>query len=413
MKGIRVLVVDDEDSVVDVLRALIGSDPSLEFAGAASDAERGIELALRERPDVVLMDVRMPGGGGVRAVREITRRCPPTKVVALSAHEDADTKIRMIGAGAGAYVPKSGSTDEILRAIHRSITDDGRKSSPNDAARSVHRSLVERRGEQRARVQEALRSGAVTTSFQAIVEIESGRVVGMEAQPRIAMLPSRPYDAWSADAEAVGLLEDLEVAAFRSALKALRRLPVERFVEFEVSADTAVSTPFRRAITRSAATRLVLGFSELSPVHPRLEETLAPLRDRGVRLSVSDVGADIGSLDRVVRLSPEFVRIDPALTKDIDHDASRHAIVAAVAAWATEAGAGSIAEEVSSEAHLEELGRLGVCYVQGRQVGPPRHLAELRTTPKRGAGRAVKSDPRRADTPKHNASPPGTPREAR
>ena len=98
MDAIRVLVVDDEESVVDVLRALIGSDPTLEFAGAARDAEHGIELALKEQPDVVLMDVRMPGGGGVRAVREIRKRSSRTKVVALSAHEDSDTMIRMIGA---------------------------------------------------------------------------------------------------------------------------------------------------------------------------------------------------------------------------------------------------------------------------------------------------------------------------
>jgi EAL domain-containing protein (putative c-di-GMP-specific phosphodiesterase class I) len=409
MKGIRVLVVDDEDAVVDVLRALIGSDPTLEFAGAATDAERGIELALREQPDVVLMDVRMPGGGGVRAVREITRRCPPTKVVALSAHEDADTMIRMIGAGAGAYVPKSESTDEILRAIHRSVTNDGLRSSAKDAAESGHRSLLDRRDEQRARVEQALQSGAVTTAFQSIVEIQSGRVVGMEAQPRIAMLSSRPYDAWSADAEAVGLLEDLEIAALRSAVKALRRLPADRFVEFEVSAETAMAKAFQKAITPAASARVLLAFSDLSPVQPGLEEALAPLRDRGVRVCVSDVGADIGSLDRVVLLSPEFVRIDPALTKDVDHDPSRHAIVAAVAAWAREAGAGSVAEQVASEAQLTELGRLGVGYVQGPHVSRPRHLAELGKSRTRRASRSVKSEPEDADILKRNISPPGTP----
>lgn len=129
MNGIRVLVVDDEECVVDVLRTLIGSDPTLEFAGSATDAEGGIELALQEKPDVVLMDVRIPGGGGVHAVREITRRYPPTKVIALSVHEEAGTMIRMIDAGAQAYVPKADPTDEILRAIHRSVTDYGRRRS--------------------------------------------------------------------------------------------------------------------------------------------------------------------------------------------------------------------------------------------------------------------------------------------
>ena len=76
---IRVLVADDEAAVVDVLRALVGSDPSLRFVGAANDAEAAIDLVLRERPDVVLLDVRMPGGGGLRAAREIAQRCPPRR----------------------------------------------------------------------------------------------------------------------------------------------------------------------------------------------------------------------------------------------------------------------------------------------------------------------------------------------
>lgn len=126
--AIRVLVADDEETVVEVLRALVGSDPNLRFVGSANDAEQAIEMVLREKPDVVLLDVRMPGGGGVRAAREIRKRCSPTKIVALSAHDDADTVIEMIGAGAHGYVPKGDSTDKILRTIHRAAG--GRRPSP-------------------------------------------------------------------------------------------------------------------------------------------------------------------------------------------------------------------------------------------------------------------------------------------
>ena len=132
---IRVAVADDEATVVDVLRALIGSDPSLRFVGAAHNAEDAIELTMREHPDVVLLDVRMPGGGGMRATREITKRCAPTKVVALSAHEDSDTVIGMISAGASAYVPKGDPTDKILRTIHRAI-DARLRRGPSSRRRS-------------------------------------------------------------------------------------------------------------------------------------------------------------------------------------------------------------------------------------------------------------------------------------
>jgi EAL domain-containing protein (putative c-di-GMP-specific phosphodiesterase class I) len=247
----------------------------------------------------------------------------------------------------------------------------------------------------------------VTTAFQAVHELESGRVIGVEAQPRVAMLPSRPYDAWCADAEATGLLLDLELAAFGAALRGLERLPADRWIEFEVSPSTAQATTFQKAIRRSAAGRLVLGFSELSPVHLGSDDAIGPLRDRGVRFSVSDAGADLGSLDHVVRLSPTYVRIDAALTDHVDRDPSRHAVVATVAAWTIEAGAVPIAERVISQTQLEELGRLGVRCVQGPHLSPPLHLAELGQAPARVA-RSLKQRPPATDTQKSNASAPST-----
>ena len=372
MDSIRVMVVDDEESVVDVLRALIGSDPALELVGAANDAEAGIALALEERPDVVLMDVRMPGGGGLRAVREITRRYPDASVVALSAHEDEDTKIRMIGAGARDYVPKSESTDVILEAIHRSV-----RSGKGGHRRHHLRPSEDRHDEQRTRVERALESGAVIASFQPIFDLGSGAVVGVEAQPAVAMLPSRPFDAWAGDAEAVGLLAKLEIAALRSALAALPTLPNDVFVELEVSPSTATFTRFQRAIRDAFAPRLVLTISDLAVPRGTLATALEPLRERGVRFCLSDVGAGLEGLEHVPALWPEFVRLDRAITDGVHRDATRHAVVAAAAGWATKAGSSVIAEGVTSSEQLDELGRLGVRLAQGDAIGPSRHLADL------------------------------------
>lgn len=374
MDAIRVMVVDDEESVVDVLRALIGSDPALELVGAANDAEAGIALALEERPDVVLMDVRMPGGGGLRAVREITRRYPDASVVALSAHEDEDTKIRMIGAGARDYVPKSESTDVILEAIHRSV-----RGGRGGRRRHHLRSSEERREEQRTRVERALGSGAVITSFQPIFDLGSGDVVGVEAQPAVAVMPSRPFDAWAGEAEAVGLLAKLEIAALRSALAALPTLPDDVFVELEVSPSTATFTRFQRAIRDAFAPRLVLTISDLAVPRGTLATALEPIRERRVRFCLSDVGAGLEGLEHVPALWPEFVRLDRAITDDVHVDATRHAVVAAAVGWATKAGSSVIAEGVTSSDQLDELGRLGVRLAQGDAIGPARHLAELTT----------------------------------
>ncbi len=375
MAAIRVLVVDDEEAVVDVLRTLIGTDPSLELVGAAHDADAGVNLALLEKPDVVLMDVRMPGGGGERAVREIRDRFPSASVIALSAHEDEDTRIRMIGAGARDYVPKSESTDAILAAIHRSAPK-GRRSRRR-TGRSGPEASEQRKTEQRSRVERALRSGSVATTFQPIVDLETAHVIGVEAQPQVAMLPQRPFDAWRGDAQAVDLLVKLEVAALRSALAALPSLSDDVFVELEVTPRTAEDSRFHRAIRDVWAPRLVLAVSELSHPGTGFAASIAPLRERGVRLTLADVGADIAGLGQLVSLWPEYVRLDRALTDGIDADATRHAVVAAAVGWSSKAGAAAIADGVNSVAQMEELIRLGVRLAQGGKLGRTRHLADL------------------------------------
>jgi DNA-binding NarL/FixJ family response regulator len=377
MDPIRVLVVDDEESVVDVLRSLIGSDPALRLVGAAHDAEAGIALAVEERPDVVLMDVRMPGGGGVRAVREITKRYPEANVVALSAHEDEDTRIRMIGAGARDYVPKSESTDAILEAIHRSAR--GGKGGPRRPRAHRLRASDQRREEQRARVERALESGCVTASFQPIFDLETGEVAGVEAQPQVAMLPSRPFDAWAGEAEAVDLLAKLELAALRAALTALPALPEPLFLEIEVSPSTARTARFQRAIREAWAGRVVLAMSELSIPGADLATALDPLRTRGVRVTLADVGAGMGGLEQLVTLWPEFVRLDRGISDGIHLDGARHAIVAAVVASATKGGAQVLAEGVTSLSQVDELGRLGVRLAQGDRLAPAKHLTDLMT----------------------------------
>ncbi len=133
MDSVRVLIAEDDDSMRDSLAELISSDPGCELVGIASDAEEAIEAASREHPDVAVVDVRMPGGGGPRAAQEILRRSPDTNVIALSAHEDRASILAMLKAGAVAYVAKSATTGELREAIHRSV--EGRASLAVPVAR--------------------------------------------------------------------------------------------------------------------------------------------------------------------------------------------------------------------------------------------------------------------------------------
>jgi EAL domain-containing protein (putative c-di-GMP-specific phosphodiesterase class I)/CheY-like chemotaxis protein len=372
MEQTRVLVADDDDAVVDVLRALLRSQDDLRFIGAAHDTEHAIELAVREQPDVALIDVRMPGGGGVRATREIARRCPRTRVIALTAHEDESTVIAMMAAGANAYVPKGESTERILREIRRPMhlvprsTDGGIGIWSGERMPGLRNPGVRRRA-QRQRVREALDDGSVTATYRTIFDVRTGAVAGLAARTRVAKLPMRGGDAWAAEAEAVGLLEEFDIAVLRAADRDAGLVPSFAFLMVPVSPATLLAPAYHDVVRELGCERLVLDITEHAPVedHAPINDALAPLRAEGVRLAVSDVGAGLSSLRHVAMLAPDLVTIDTALTDGIDEDGARHAIVAAITARSTQLGATTIAESVTTESQLDELAGLGIDLVHG------------------------------------------------
>jgi signal transduction histidine kinase len=125
MDRIRVLIAEDEPAVREAMADLVASDPSMDVVGTAADAEEAIQIARTEKPDVALVDVKMPAGGGPRATREIRRESPQTQIVALSAYEDRRTVLEMLRAGVVGYVVKGTSAEEILYTIRRSMRGQG------------------------------------------------------------------------------------------------------------------------------------------------------------------------------------------------------------------------------------------------------------------------------------------------
>lgn len=117
MKKIRILLVDDHDIVRLGLMALLKNQPDMEVAGEAGTASEGVKLAEKLAPDVVLMDIRLPGGGGIDACQQITSRVPSCVVVMLTSFADDELVVRAIRAGAVGYVLKQVGNAELLRAI--------------------------------------------------------------------------------------------------------------------------------------------------------------------------------------------------------------------------------------------------------------------------------------------------------
>ncbi|MFB8239174.1 response regulator [Kitasatospora purpeofusca] len=114
---VRVLVVDDQDLVREGIAALLGIQPGIEVVGSARDGAEALDTAAAHRPDVVLMDVRMPGVDGVAATALLRRGLPTCKVVMLTTFNDDDYVTRALRAGAVGYLLKNLPAAELARAV--------------------------------------------------------------------------------------------------------------------------------------------------------------------------------------------------------------------------------------------------------------------------------------------------------
>jgi len=127
---IRVVVADDQAAVRDGLVALLSVTPGVEVVGEAADGAAAVAAAETLRPDVVLMDLRMPGVDGVEATRLIGQSAPGVRVVVLTTHADDASILKALRAGATGYLTKESGRAEIARAIEaaasgQSVLDDG------------------------------------------------------------------------------------------------------------------------------------------------------------------------------------------------------------------------------------------------------------------------------------------------
>ena len=124
-----VVVVDDHAIMRDGLIAILDAEPDVEVIGTACDGRSAVEAIQQHRPDVAIMDLSMPGTDGIRAIGEIKRRQPETRMVVLTLHHDERHIHAALAAGADAYVIKDGGRTELLAAL-RSVADGKQYLSP-------------------------------------------------------------------------------------------------------------------------------------------------------------------------------------------------------------------------------------------------------------------------------------------
>ena len=138
MTPVRVLLVDDDDLMRAGLTAVLSSDETIDVVGEAPDGRAAVERAIELRPDVVLMDVRMPGLDGIAATRELLAVSPEVKVVVLTTFEQDDYIFGALTAGASGFLLKRTRPEELIAAIHTVASGDSLLSP------SVTRTVIQR-----------------------------------------------------------------------------------------------------------------------------------------------------------------------------------------------------------------------------------------------------------------------------
>ncbi|MDQ1712082.1 MAG: hypothetical protein QOE45_1532 [Frankiaceae bacterium] len=222
----------------------------------------------------------------------------------------------------------------------------------------------------RARVLDAVAGTGRHHVLQPIVDVREGRAVGVEALARFATAPFAP-DLWFAEAEAVGLRLPLEVAAARTALASLP--DVAGYVSINLSPDPIARGALDDLLAGVDRSRVVVEVTEHHVVddYDTLLAALAPHRAAGLRLAIDDAGAGYASFRHILKLAPDFIKVDMSLVRDINLDPVRQALTASLLTFARTAGAQLIAEGVETQAELDLLARLGVTLVQGYLLGRP------------------------------------------
>ena len=117
MNKLRVLLAEDHETVREGLRMIINREPDMEIVGEAADGREAVEKSARLRPQVVVMDISMPGLNGLKATRKLKATYPEVQVVALTRHNEGGYLQELLQAGASGYVLKQSSSDELIRAI--------------------------------------------------------------------------------------------------------------------------------------------------------------------------------------------------------------------------------------------------------------------------------------------------------
>ena len=275
-------------------------------------------------------------------------------------------------AGVSAFPAHATTVPQLLQAADGALYW-AKRSGRNrirvyDPRHVVALSLVEQRRE----VQAMLATAApIVPVFQPVMEVATGRVAGYEALARFAAPWDRPPHLWLAQAHRCGLGAVLEARALQAALAVADR-PAGTFLALNVSPAGLLTPEVDDALPRDLDGIVIeLTEHEAFDEDGALELALTALRARGARIALDDAGAGYAGLQQLIRVRPDIVKVDRSLVAGIHEDASKLALLEALAHFATTTGAAVCAEGVEELSELRALARVDVTYAQGYALARP------------------------------------------
>jgi EAL domain-containing protein (putative c-di-GMP-specific phosphodiesterase class I) len=230
-------------------------------------------------------------------------------------------------------------------------------------------------------LREMLGGPGFSMAFQPIVDLRSDERIGFEALARFRSEELLDTGAVFKEARRVGVESELELAAVSRALtdgRPIREGALDGFLAINASPSTICSGTLVDMLDAEGVANLVLEVTEHAAIndYAAFAREVAPLRERGVRLAVDDVGAGYASLRHVLQLAPDIIKLDVSLTRGIDRDQGRRAMAAGLISFAQQASQAVIAEGIENAAEARTILDLGVVYGQGFHLGLPGPLPD-------------------------------------
>jgi len=359
-------VVDDHEMVAKSLVRLLGEDPGISIIGAESTGQAGINRALAERADVVVMDFQLPDMDGAAATRELLRGAGGIKVIGLSGSDRVGAYRAAMDAGCSAWIRKTSAVDELLDAVHRVRLGQTVESHALDDLPRLEELVVH---------------------YQPIIDLRNESIVGFEAlvrwehPSRGLLLPSEFLPM----AEQTGYILEIGDVVARSATKQLvewqRAFPTPdpRWMSINMSAIglcqpsivDGIAAVIRESGIDPADFVIEITETVLADDTPESRANAEGLKGLGLALALDDFGTGFSSLSYLRQFPFDYLKIDTSFTADLPHLLRSVLLVEVVKQTADHLGLKAIAEGIERQDQAECLIAAGWTLGQGFMYSRP------------------------------------------